>query len=977
MRIVIDLQACQTASRHRGIGRYSLQLTKALIEIGSKHEIILVANGGRPSEYQDIRKEFSSVLPLSQIRAWQCPEPPLGYHNTTELWRSRVAQLVRERFIAGLKPDAFLATSLFEDDVCTTIGSIADCSLTGAIFYDLTPLRLSSIYLATEQFRIWYREKIHHLKRAEWAFAISESTRQDGIKMLGLSPDRIVNISAGVDARFAPSNLGPQDIADIRVGLSAPDGFVLYYGGFYPHKNVARLIQAFALLPPVLRRARPLVLVGNPRNTSLEQEVADLGLTASDVRFVARVEDNELIRLIAAASVVVFPSIWEGFGLPVLEAMSVGSAVLCSNLSSLPEVIGRTDAVFDPTDPKAIAEVLTRVLTDDAFNAELRDWGRERAASFSWAHSAQKLLEVFENSNAIPKSVLPRRRLAWLSDAIVDSPRLSAPSALAAHYEIDVYSDACVAAGLAFGGHPATGATAYAPGSSNYDRIVIDSSSPPAWAYEAAHLVLGRAGEAVGPAGEERPMCIGVLPPPPQNGSWKAMPEWASAAARQLEQTHEGPASIFASVRDLAHIVPNNAPTTFVERMISALVANTPKTGKRRLLLDIGSLQAFSSGGIPRVVERIITFLCRIAPKDVEILPVELDLANQQMLLATQLLGQHLTSNAMSGYPDGEIEPCPGDIFVGLALNHNLAMSAGFAQRMREVGGRLSCIVYDLLPISRPDWFPTALADGHEKWFRAVSEWDQLICISQSVERETAAQLDRLHVDQRPAITWFHLGSDLPIEAPERVFLEFGDRPSLLHVSQVWLRKGHSQTLAAFENLWASGRQVNYVIAGRIGYGTGEFVQQVLAHPELNRRLHFINDPDDFTLAQLYRAAAGVIVPSEAEGFGLPVVEAVRFRRPLLCRDIPVFREIVGESVRYFEGLDAASLSAAIDAWLPAVTSGEATLVSCENIISWEDAARALLDRLDIPDPRSQRYSFNPHAPDDIEFSCTSRPSLS
>lgn len=811
MRIVIDVQSVHTGSRDRGIGRYVRHLTRALIK-DSQHEVLLVLDGRFAAAVKQLRRDFADLLPASRIRAWQCPRVPSVFERD-EQWRTRAAEILREGFISQLEPDLVLVGSLFEGgggEAVTSIGVLPNAAPTAVILYDLTPLRLADAMLVSPPVRDAYDRKLESLKRADLILAISDSSRRDGIDMLGLDPGRIVTIGAGADARFAPLAGGEAETAKIRASVDAPDGFVFYYGGFDPHKNVARLIDAFSRLPADMRSATPLLLSGGLASAHvkpLKQKMAEVGLSEIEVRFLGRVEDERLRHLIGAASLVIFPSLWEGFGLPVLEAMQVGAPVVCSNVSSLPEVIGREDATFDPHDPASIARKMRDVLRDAAFRAELASYGRERAQSFSWEQSARKTLCALEAA--------PRRAKA---------------------------------------------------------RAVGD-------------------------------------------------------AATSLAVSHA-----------IAAIAPSHGQDAFWEQCAFAIAANRLGPGGR-LLIDVTGRATAGSGGIARIADRLYRALTEIAPIGLEIIPVEIDARARTMVLALAAGSRDAASV--------EIAPEAGDVLFGLGLHYDLAYGRDLARRFREAGGSLHAIIYDLLPIQRPDWFPPHLGDLHARWLSTLADWDQLICLSSATAGDLRSFLaSQLEPDETPVVSCIRLGADLADRARRRYFPEFGARPSILHVSRISRGKGHLQTLAAFERLWRQGEDVNYVMAGRIGFGMDDLPERLRAHPEYQHRLFWFENAQDMTLAQLHDVAAGVIAPSEAEGFGLRVVEAARFRKPLLCRDLPVFRDIIEDRARYFSGLEPEPLAAALRPWLAELAHGTAPRPNHNDVLSWRHSAAQVLERL-------------------------------
>jgi glycosyltransferase involved in cell wall biosynthesis len=241
------------------------------------------------------------------------------------------------------------------------------------------------------------------LRRAAHVVAVSEATRRDIIAHLGLPPGRVTTVYNGVDPRFRP--LDPAARAATRARLGLPERFILTVGTIEPRKNHVGLLRAFVRLAA----AQPdlSLLIGGRRgwlDGPIFEEAARLGL-GERVRFLGAVPDADLPALLGAASVFAFPSWYEGFGLPPLEAMACGTPVVTSNASSLPEVVGEAGLLVDPGDDAALAAALGRALTDEALRADLARRGPDRAARFTWAATARRLLEVFQRALTTPPGV--------------------------------------------------------------------------------------------------------------------------------------------------------------------------------------------------------------------------------------------------------------------------------------------------------------------------------------------------------------------------------------------------------------------------------------------------------------------------------------------------------------------------------------------------------------------------------------------
>lgn len=457
MRIVIDMQGWQASNRQRGIGRYAFALAEAIIRQRGENEILLAVNGALPGSADPLLEAFLRTLSRENICVW-FPPTPVQHMDPSNDWRRMSAELLYESFLTSLKPDMVLITSLFEglgDDAVTSIGG-PDCRPpTAVVLYDLIPLINRSIYLGNSSVARWYDDKLAYLQRADLLLAISESSRREAVDYLGCKPEDTINISTAADSRFASKPVADERKRALyrQYGISRP--FVMYTGGVDHRKNMDRLIRAFAILPTELLLRYQLAIICAISPVERERLLAlgrQEGLTEGELVITGFVPEEDLLDLYNLCHVFVFPSWHEGFGLPALEAMACGRAVIAGNLSSLPEVVGREDALFNPLDVGDIAGKLQQVLTDDAFRKSLEYHGPERAKAFSWDETARRALSAMESwlkRHAIQEGksgIAVKPRLAYVSPLPPERSGISNYSAellpfLARYYQVDVVVD--------------------------------------------------------------------------------------------------------------------------------------------------------------------------------------------------------------------------------------------------------------------------------------------------------------------------------------------------------------------------------------------------------------------------------------------------------------------------------------------------------------------------------------------------------
>lgn len=490
MRLVIDLQGAQGSNRNRGIGRYCLSLTQGLARLRGEHEVIVVLSSLFPETIESLRIALSDVLPADAVRIMDLPGPVPDADPGCDS-RRLAAELIREQFLASLEPDFVLITSLFEglgDSVVSSVAQFTSSVPTAVVLYDLIPLINSDIYLKNPVLNKWYQRKLAHLRNADFLLSISQSSRCEAIEWLDADEDKVFNISTAAEPHFTPQPVSPETLSELasKYGLVRP--FVMYTGGIDHRKNIEGLIEAYSLLDVEIRRTHQLAIVCSIQDgdrKKLTKLASDLGLGSDELVLTGYIPENDLLACYRACEVFVFPSWHEGFGLPALEAMQCGRAVIASNRSSLPEVIGTKEALFDPFDIAEISASIKAVLTDSKLRTRLQKHGLKQAKSFSWELTAKAAWDAINkaigsNSDRPAPAAKPSRRprLAFVSplppaaSGIADYSAELLPE-LARHYRIDVVvNQAEVDDEAILANYPVRSVEWFKQNSSSFDRVL-------------------------------------------------------------------------------------------------------------------------------------------------------------------------------------------------------------------------------------------------------------------------------------------------------------------------------------------------------------------------------------------------------------------------------------------------------------------------------------------------------------------------
>lgn len=386
-QVFLDAQALQNPwSAERGIGRYLSELILALDRIAGDLRLTLLLNPDLPPPDNFVRLANGGRLTYS------------------------------DRVTPGSNADVLHVPSPFEPSSIDRVWPVALRGLPLVVtVFDLIPFVLSDLYMTNPTEARWFKTRLELVRRAETVMAISGATAEDVIERVSVPPKRVAVVNLAPAARFVPAS--DPEIAFRAAHAALPGlrrGYVFYPGGMDRRKNIERLIEAYAGLPRELRSSHQLVVACHltPEGRTYASRLSAEAGVSADVFFPGYVSDGTLVLLYQSAEVVVFPSLFEGFGLPVAEALACGVPVIASRTSSIPELIEDEQALFDPYDPRSIRSKLLQALRDAAFRERLRS--ARLADRYSWTEAAKQTARVYETAGLWRPRNRPRtrRRLA-------------------------------------------------------------------------------------------------------------------------------------------------------------------------------------------------------------------------------------------------------------------------------------------------------------------------------------------------------------------------------------------------------------------------------------------------------------------------------------------------------------------------------------------------------------------------------------
>lgn len=455
MKLFMEMQAIQTeGSRNRGIGRYSEELSKTIINAIDDTTTLLL-NSLYQNIFNDIEEDYKLYKNKLQFKQYdQLDISQKSYFQKSKYIKLNDTLVKYQLSKLTATQEIIHFHSLFEGFtgkayICDNLSDFTQ-NHTVVTLYDLIPLIYASHYLQSQEVKSWYYSRLKLLYEADLLLSISQSTKEDAIDLLGIPENKIINISGAIDSNkfYKIENPQQHNYAPLLKKFNITQKFILYTGGIDFRKNIDSSIAAFAKIDKAILDQYQYVIVckiTSEQKNHLLNIASQNGLQSNKIIFTDFVLDDELNILYNLAELFIFPSIYEGFGLPVLEAMNCGTAVIGSNTSSMPEIIGREDLLFDPLDVDAISQKITYILQNKQFLNDAKTYSLGRAKLFSWDISALKTIQGYKSLLTDQKNII-KQKIALFTPLPPKKSGISDYSLelipfLSKYFDIDIYID--------------------------------------------------------------------------------------------------------------------------------------------------------------------------------------------------------------------------------------------------------------------------------------------------------------------------------------------------------------------------------------------------------------------------------------------------------------------------------------------------------------------------------------------------------
>lgn len=824
MKVAIDMQGAQTEfSKNRGVGRYTIEIVKAILDIKENDiDIFLCLNGAFQDSCFEILKEFDGIIPRKNIKIWMQYLSFVTLDNDpVSQQKKKAAELIREWFISQIDPDIIWSTNLQEgatDVAVTSVGIFGDLQkkpIYCSTLHDVTPL-IHPAFAGIDKNRSraeWYESKLEYIKKSDIVFTVSQFSKNKILELLKIKENRVFLVYNGIDfTKFKPSN-------EFNC-LESKEKFILYVGPLDEHKNITLLIDAYSKLPKEVKNEYKLVLAGFSVDAlKFKNILKKYPIDKKNIEAIGYISDPQLVALLQSCRLFVFPSLYEGFGLPVAEAMACGALVITSNETAMPELVASDDVLFNPRNSDELKNKIEYFLNDKKDFNSVITLSLDKIKKFDWKESAKVVLSIFKSFNIENRS----------------------------HSEID------------------------------------------------KNILFGKISELTLLSNQDK--------------------------------------MILAQTISQNYLNRSNQVTLFVD--VSALV-----------LVD-------DATGIQRVVRALSSELISITSHK-ENVKLELIYSNPsehnfyRAIIEKNKIIRDEKKQIIIFNENDKI------LFADLHPS-NIISKRELIKEFKLRNVYVYFILYDLIPLQFPEFFNEMFVDEYSRMLEIFGFSSGVFSISRTVESKYIDFISTHTPVTLPFKTgYFRMGCDLANSLPSGINdsnllpKEFPPDSYFLVVSRIEPRKRHLQILKAFELLNNHTSIYRLVFVGKKGWEKESTINYIEQKSTEYGWFKWYNRCSDGELITLYQNCKAVINASLEEGFGLPIVEAAFYKRPVILRDIDIFHEVADKNAYYFSGDEPESLAKSILDWEQLPKDDERLSSANIKITNWRDSANDILNLIGL-----------------------------
>jgi len=791
MKILFDLSPLQGEDKVRGIGRWTKNFLKEFVEQHSAEiDIHFLCTDSYMDEYLQIKYEFGDAIKDKNIHLYHALPCHLFANTRSDIAMNRFNIEIKKEYIRRISPDVFFNFHLccgLHDKVTVHLNDKKRSYTAISVIYDFIPMEFPKEFLVDPRTKKYNKSYLKELKNQDYLLSISDYIKEQAIKILSFDDTRIVSVGTGISNKF----LLPKPTKGTtrpRIFSKVKKDFLLSVGVFEWRKNFDSILKAMNHLDKKKYKELELVLV-SPFPTELSAYYENLAKRYKlKLHLFYGITDEELNYLYRNCKLFIFPSISEGFGLPVLESVSSGALCLCSSKTSIPEVLGNDQRyLFDPRKPKHIAKKIEIFLNMSEIDINRHKKEQQKIVSVhTWKNTVYKFNNLLEKIEIKPKNNI------FLNN------------------QNDL----------------------------NFTKKIIKKIN-----LQESNLVI--------PAAE-------------------------------------------------------------------ALTKNFPSRNNY-LLLDISILlQLDAKTGIQRVVRNTVWHLLKRKFDNYEVKLISV--SSNQAFIENNFelyMRSFLTEPdfKQSNYKDREVYiPKKGDKVLCLDLHHNLwIQNILLVNNLKALGVEFLTVIYDLLPILKPDWFDDGVNGIHKQYLNSSIIFGDVISISRTTSNDAYKYYNdygSLNLNRRNLYSFIFGGAnethliDSSNNSNEEIRKKYKNdilKDCFVVIGTIEPRKGHDEIFSAFNDIWKKGSVEKLLFIGKHGWKVDKIMAKFKGNKNYNKKFFILNDVNDVELDYILSNSKAMIFGSKGEGLGLPLIEAGDKNIPIIARKIEVIEEVSGQDVSYFE----------------------------------------------------------------------------